>query len=551
MGMSAKQAAILEAAEAKMKATNKGKVNAKTQQPPGVPAFNPGVEGYDPQTGEVNKPVSPLESTIVGAGDMPILGPAINAASNAGAAALDTAVDAITGKEDNTPFKEKMDKADAYGKKALADNPKAAAVGRLAGSVAVGSALPVPGSVAGAAGMGGAIMGGDDVLRSGLKGELPDPTKLAVDTAMGAAGGVVGHYLGKAVSSYMEAKGLGNKPLSEAAKRVIEERRSIENAAGDAMDASNVVISKDALQDLAHDTITKLAPEGLSRQTSPDAWKAAKLLLQAAGRDQDVTLRQFNQLRQNMRDALPMSASGTEYRLVGKMGEDMNSFITSLPKGNPAVVLNGDAQAGVNAWQQMNKFHMERLKGEALSRLFYQSEIEASKGGTGKSFGQILQDNAAQFLTRTSGKAEDELSLFGPKEMSAIEDFVKGNKSVVFDNMIDKYIGSGIVSTPFRATIRGGAALIKSATGGGDVATRSAGLDLLREGGAAASIPEATVPNLSAPAAALAGKLSQSVQDTQSKIDAILEGERAMHQQQKMQLPPSFPKATVVPPPQQ
>jgi len=301
------------------------------------------------------------------------------------------------------------------------------------------------------------------------------------------------------------------------------------------------------MREFVDKTLTNLGEtESLSRNGTPDAWKAARVLLNEVGKNQDLTLRDFNNLRIRVRDILPYTASGTEEYIVNKMSQDMNDFILKLPIGNPKVVTGGDAQAGVQAWQDMNKFTMEKMKSEILGRLAYKSQLESSQGGKNITFGQALQTHVLDFLTRSSGKAMDELKLFKPSEINALEDFVAGSKSVAFDNMLNTYIGTGLAAGTTRALIRGGAVGIKSATGGGDAGTKAAFIDAIRNSGSSETIPDLTNINLSPAAATLADSMSRAYSDHQSKVDTILNAERMQTQSQQPQQ--GFPKSTVVPP---
>lgn len=421
-----------------------------------------------------------------------------------------------------------------------ADNPISGKVADFAGTVAPMLALPNPASIAGAAGMGAAVSGGDNILNHAMRGEMPGAGELAATTGIGAVAGIFGRYFGNTVQDYMKKAGLDTTtPLTKIGKNVVEERKAIEDTASAAMDASGVVISKQGVQDLANNALKTATDAGLDKVSTKGAWRAAQMLAAVGSRGEDLSLRALNNLRINIRDSLPAGASDLNARVVGTIGKEIDAFMQRLPTGKAGVVIAGDAQAGVAAWQSMNALHQDVMRGQALSNLFYRSELEASKRGAGKSLGQTLQDNAATFLTRTSGKAMDELSLFRPHEIKALEDLVQGNWSVGFDGIIEKYLGSNVLAAPFKAAIRGTAATVNAATGGGDVGTRAAALRLLGEGGASVSIPNVVAP-LTAPAAAMAERLTKQYNDHENRINMILDQERLRAQ-------PFAPRAPGVP----
>lgn len=555
------QQAIIDRAEAQMK---RNKVNPETNQPGDVPEFKPvGVEGYDPQTGEINKYDSAggkALSFAMGANDLPVIGPVTKAAVAGGATLATKGIDALTGLPSKDTVGERYNAMRDMQESALATNPGMGMAGRVAGSALVGGALPMPASMGGAAISGGALGAADDVARNAAQGKMPSAGELALQTGTGAAGGIVGRYLGKSVSDFLGQRGIGNSVPSKVAQAVIKERSALENSAGDAMDAASVVISKDSVRSFVDKTLQKMVDqESLNRNTTPDAWKAARVLLNEAGKDENMTMRGFNNLRTRIRDILPYSAAPAEEYIVNRISHEMNDFMLRLPVGNPKVVIQGDAQAGVKAWQEMNKFTQEKMRGEILGRIAYKSQLASSQRGKGISFGQALQSNILDFLSRSSKKSYDELSLFSPSQIHAFEEFVAGSKSVAFDNILNTYIGTGLAAGTTRAAIRGTAVGVKAATRGGDTGTKEAFIEAIKNSGASTSVPDTANINLSPAAASLTTSMSKAYHDNEAKIEAILNAARQQSQGQQMpqgmpetqgiqpEKPKGFPKSTVVP----
>jgi hypothetical protein len=142
------------------------KVDPATNQPAGVPAFNPGVPGYDPQTGEVQKYSGP-GSAAMGAADVATFG-----LGDEAAAAIGTGIDMLPGGK-GASFDQNLAEIRGNQQTAQTENPKSYIAGQVAGGVAQGIAAG-PGILANApstlarvgggmltgAGMGGAYGAG-------------------------------------------------------------------------------------------------------------------------------------------------------------------------------------------------------------------------------------------------------------------------------------------------------------------------------------------------------------------------------------------------------
>ena len=102
-------------------------VDPATNQPPGVPAFvPPGVEGYDPQTGEVTPEFGKTRSAAYGAADTATFGFGDEMASYLGSA--------ISGK----PREQVLAEMRGLQEQAQSQNPKSYLAGQIAGGVAQG-----------------------------------------------------------------------------------------------------------------------------------------------------------------------------------------------------------------------------------------------------------------------------------------------------------------------------------------------------------------------------------------------------------------------------
>jgi hypothetical protein len=157
-----------------------------------VPAFDPGVPGYDPQTGEVQKYSGP-GSAAMGAADVATFG-----LGDEAAAAMGTGIDMLPGGK-GASYDQNLAEIRGNQQTAQTENPKSYIAGQVAGGVAQGLAAG-PGILANApstlarvgggmltgAGMGGAYGLGSG---EGIEGRLYEGGKDAL--IGGAVGGLI------------------------------------------------------------------------------------------------------------------------------------------------------------------------------------------------------------------------------------------------------------------------------------------------------------------------------------------------------------------------
>lgn len=137
------------------------KVDPSTMQPAGVPTYvPPGVDGYDPQTGEVLK-YGKAGSAAMGAADMTTFG-----AGDEAAAGLGTLIDKLPGGK-GASFDQNLAEIRGNQQQAQTDNPKSYLGGQVAGGVAQGVAAG-PGVMANAPTIMGRVLGG--AVTGGLMG---------------------------------------------------------------------------------------------------------------------------------------------------------------------------------------------------------------------------------------------------------------------------------------------------------------------------------------------------------------------------------------------
>lgn len=203
------------------------KVDPETNQPHGVPEFQPvGVEGYDPRTGEVTRPEpgaidrwsDRVGAFVTGAGDLPIVGPAVKSGSAAIAAG-------VTAPFAGDMFAERYQGMRDRQEQVMEENPGYAMAGNLAG--AVGAMAPIGATAMGARALGitgnsllgrmgasgltsAAISGADTAVRGG------DLEQVAGSAAIGGGIGAAIPGLGRVVESGWRAVGDKAAPILNA-----------------------------------------------------------------------------------------------------------------------------------------------------------------------------------------------------------------------------------------------------------------------------------------------------------------------------------------------
>jgi len=212
------------------------KVNLATNQPGDVPAYAPpGVKGYDPQTGEVQK-YGGLGSAGMGAADVTTFG-----AGDEAAAGLGTLIDMLPGGK-GASYGQNLAEIRGNQDQAQRDNPKSYLAGQLAGGVAQGvaagpaimaNAPSMIGRVAGGA-LTGAGMGGLYGLGSGegVSGRLYEGGK---DALIGGAVGGAFPVVAKGVSSAYS--GIANALAGNAAAKGVGTTPEVLRMLGNVLDA--------------------------------------------------------------------------------------------------------------------------------------------------------------------------------------------------------------------------------------------------------------------------------------------------------------------------
>lgn len=341
--------------------------------------------------------------------------------------------------------------------KAAADLPAGVRVPtQIAGALAPLMFGELPTSLMGATAMGGGVGVADTILEKGARGEAPTGDEMAVNGGMGAAGGLAGTVIGRLAGRFLRRMMMSGDPIDQYATNAMNHAYSVANTAGDAMDDSNVMIKGTAVSAFRQRLEKFLQSQGLSPEGSPDAWTAMNILRSFEGRlrtdpNAVVSLRDFNQIRRNIRDSMytpsgipKPSVSGLDARLIkmiaggnGKMSE----FISKLPS-YPSVVQSGNIQDGVDAWNVMNAYHQRAEKLDELLGKFLAAD--SKQFSRGLPFDQALQQEFSKYFETKTGQAALKAT-FTPEERVMIKQLANGTKLTQTLNYFDRKFGYGFV----------------------------------------------------------------------------------------------------------
>jgi hypothetical protein len=211
---------------------NGTKVDPATNQPPGVPAFDPGVAGYDPKTGEVaaTTPNDKVGAFLTGVADLPVVGPLVKEGQRDIAAG-------IAAPFSNSSYSQIREDMGNRQQQVVEDNPKTALAGNVVGTIgtlAPAAATETGGFLLGTAGnsllgrvgmsaaSNGLINAADTAVRGGSTGDVAKNGLIGAGIGgalpgLGAAANAIGRAAVDTVGPRVNAL---VRPAYEAARRV-------------------------------------------------------------------------------------------------------------------------------------------------------------------------------------------------------------------------------------------------------------------------------------------------------------------------------------------
>ncbi|KQZ25853.1 hypothetical protein ASD50_20740 [Mesorhizobium sp. Root552] len=411
--------------DAKLGITN-FKVDAATNQPAGVPQYQPpGVEGYDPQSGEVTRQHKetaldgPAAFALGGVDGVPVAGPALTAITKGAASIIPAATTDAT-------FGEVYDDMGRMAEDVERKHPIASTAGRVTGAVAgtlplirfAPAAFGVGAGPLGirmaASGLSGAGLGGaDSAVRSGGDAEATAYGAFQGGAA-GVAGPVIAPLIGQGVKSVADNLQLGSVARSIGADKVAT--KFLAKAFGeDALDAS------------AHAELQKLGPDGMLMDLGPNMKNLGAGLFSLPGEAKQVIKSAVQardeasnwRIRSTLNDELgvtpvPSKVEARIERNQQRLGPQYRESFRGAPPAKiggiaryldkEGQVLRGDAQRAVQkARSMLNKTGTEQLETDPnvllQTRMAIDDMIEAAKGSNERNALQTTRQAIDDALT--------------------------------------------------------------------------------------------------------------------------------------------------------
>lgn len=336
-----------------------------------------------------------------------------------------------------------------------ATSPNVAEGVEVAGDV--GKVLALPGSLFATplrASMTSSGIGVIDTLFDRLsKGEPvnTEAEEYLTNAATGAAGGLLGYHVGKVMGNFISRFAGKDSGLNAAAKKAVVESRDTAEAGTKALRDSGVTVNAFGQARLLNGIEKSLSKTyELSPKTTPAAWRAISILRARVGEGADITLENFNALRNSVGKSLYAESgllrrevTGRDLEIVDDIYNSMTKFIENLPNTRNFIRSGGDLQAGLSGWNTMTKFQQKQARTEKIAELI--ANAEASK----EPFEQALQ-NEFRSLTAKGEHRKLAERMFSKEQIAAIEKIARGDLSKRAFDKLDEWFGSSLIALIFR-----------------------------------------------------------------------------------------------------
>lgn len=233
----------------------------------------------------------------------------------------------------------------------------------------------LPGALVSTAGRsfatGGAI-GAVDTTGRALeeRGELPTLAEAATGAAVGAGAGFAGWHAGNKIAELFRRTG------REMPAQMVQAARDESTKFYGQMDDAGVTIKPEAFKVFADDLQRKMRDKFFLKEAAPGVENAMKIIKRAAAGKRALTLREFDEARQVVRDILPGTASKNEERLIGDLVKGFDDFANKLGVES---ITAGDAKAGTAALKTAREWWQRQSKGEELVKAGNSFNIPSTK----------------------------------------------------------------------------------------------------------------------------------------------------------------------------
>lgn len=426
-------------------------VDPATNQPPGVPEFNPGVKGYDPQSGNVTQDATGTFMTA-GAEGVPIIGGLLDKGVLNASAGLGSL---LTGQS----FGKTKDQMQTLRDQSRESHPYAHTAGNMAGA-AVATA-PIAATATGAklfglapkmslgarmgysAATNGAISGADTAARGGSARDVVG------SAIIGAGVGGALPVVAKGASGAIDKVAGWFNP--KAAAMGVDDLKAAATAAYDSAEQAGVAFNGDGVNSLRSNIIKDLTDHGFDPANEPGVMPIVKRLQDMGSGN--VTLKGLDTLRKVASNGfVPGNKSNNAAitQIIGRIDE-------LVTKADPSHVLMGNAKAGAQALREARKFWASGRKLETVNELLDRAGLNAGSSGAGGNVENATRQQLKRLLTNPGlkrGLTADEQAaarkaVLGSKTQNALR--LAGKLSPQGNGLMLAIGGAGTIAAPATA----------------------------------------------------------------------------------------------------
>lgn len=327
-------------------------------------------------------------------------------------------------------------------------------VGKIMAIPGAAFATPIRASMTGAA-----IAEGDTFFDRLDKGEPvnTDAEEYLNNGISGAGGGFLGYHIGKLIGNSI-SRFVGKDPsITKAAEDAVKVNKKIADEGNQKLISSGVAINPMGQNRLLRRVEKDLGSKyELNPKTTKEAWKALNILRDRVGQGADITLDNFNALRQAVGRSiysdsgiLSREVNSRDLQIVDDIYKHMTKFATELPITRQFVRSGGNLKQGMEGWNQMTKFQQTQARSEKVAELITNAEAKSASATRKKALDQALQDEFNSMFATKTGRDMGQ-RMFTPEQLKVMKKIAEGDISQKIFSTLDKWLGGSLLAPLFR-----------------------------------------------------------------------------------------------------
>lgn len=240
--------------------------------------------------------------------------------------------------------------------------------------------------------------------------------------------------------------GGGAAAVSPILSRLTTQRTSVTPAAlKDATDAAyalarskEVLIKPQSFNDFSSSAKKAAQDFALDPVLQPKATRVFERISELSGRP--VSLTEIDNLRRVIGSSAE-SASRSERKIASILNDKLDDYVRSIDPAKNVMLGKGDAQAGIDAFNEGRKFFQRGSKAETIDRLIRRAET------TAPNYSASGMENALRTQFRQLSLNDRRMRGFNAAERKAIESVARGDFTTNAMRMVGKLAPRGFVSS--------------------------------------------------------------------------------------------------------